>query len=86
MVRKTVKVINPTGLHARPASGLIALVKTFKSNVTLEKGEKKANGKSIIQVLSLCCTQGSSVTVCAEGEDEVEALGAIEKYIENLSE
>jgi phosphocarrier protein len=73
----TVIITDPVGLHARPAAVLVQTVGHFKSRIRLEHGSKKADARSIIQVLGLGVRQGSPVTVVAEGADEQEAVAAI---------
>ena len=53
MVSKKVVVTNKTGLHARPASNLVAFCKNYNSKIFLSNGEKKVSAASIIHVLTL---------------------------------
>lgn len=71
------KVINKTGLHARPAAMLCSEANKFKSDIKIKKldgTEKTANAKSIIRILSLGVSMGTEISVIAEGEDEDEAV------------
>ena len=52
MVSKKVVVTNKTGLHARPASNLVAFCKNYNSKIFLSNGEKKVSAASIIHVLT----------------------------------
>ena len=52
MVSREVKIINSIGLHARPATFFIQKVNFFKSNVWVEKDDRKVNAKSLLGVLS----------------------------------
>lgn len=81
MTSQTVVVQNKTGLHARPASALVAIVKQHQSKITLVCGAKKAIAKSPIQLLTLGIAGGSSVEVQGEGEDEVAAVKAVAEYL-----
>ena len=72
---------NPTGLHARPAKTLVKLAKQFQSNIKIQHGEKTANAKSMVSVLTLGVTSGNHVTVMVDGEDEETALAEIEAAI-----
>ncbi|MCX7710494.1 MAG: HPr family phosphocarrier protein [Clostridia bacterium] len=74
MVEKTVEVTNPTGLHARPAALFVQTAGKFTSHIWISKDEKKVNAKSIMGLMSLAVSQGTSVTIGAEGEDEQIAL------------
>ena len=71
------------GIHARPAGLLVKEVKKFSSTVTLICGEKKAVAKGLIGVMGMAVKQGNEVTVTAEGEDEVEAIAALEAFFNN---
>jgi phosphocarrier protein FPr len=72
---------NRTGLHARPAKVLVNLAKQFKSDIRLQHGEKRANAKSMVSVLTLGVISGSGITVRAEGVDEEKAIADIEAAI-----
>ncbi len=72
---------NPTGLHARPAKVLVTLAKQFKSEIRLLYGEKNANAKSMVSVLTLGAVSGSAITVQVNGEDEDAALAELESAI-----
>lgn len=74
MVKETVNVTNPTGLHARPASLFVQTAGSFKAKITVYKGEQAINAKSIMGVMSASICQGTAIVIEADGEDEVEAL------------
>lgn len=73
----TFTVVNDRGMHARPASKLVRLASTFKSDVTLEKDGEVRNGKSVMGVLLLCGAKGTALTVRAVGEDAEACVKAI---------
>ena len=60
MVSKKVVVTNKTGLHARPASNLVAFCKNYNSKIFLSNGEKKVSAASIIHVLTLGVKQAQN--------------------------
>ena len=62
------------GLHARPAGLLIQTARAYRSEITIQKGEKTANPKSLMSVLALNVNQNDVIVVTAEGEDEEEAI------------
>ncbi|MDE0898012.1 MAG: HPr family phosphocarrier protein [Longimicrobiales bacterium] len=76
-VERTVEIVNHAGMHARPASELVKLAGTFSSEVRLEKDGLEVNGKSIMGVLMLAAEMGSQLRISAEGEDAVDAVGAL---------
>ncbi len=74
MVAKTVTLLNAEGLHMRPAAVFAKAMGAFRAAVTLQSGDKKADGKSMISIMLAAMKCGDSVTVSCEGEDENEAL------------
>ncbi|AMB92824.1 phosphocarrier protein HPr [Aerococcus christensenii] len=76
-------VIAETGIHARPATLLVQTASKFKSNINLEYKGKSVNLKSIMGVMSLGVGQGADVVISAEGEDEEEAMAAIQETMKN---
>ena len=68
------------GLHAHPAGALVKLVKQYKSEITLSAGGKTAPGDSIMRLMALGVTCGTTVTVEAHGEDAEQALAALRDF------
>lgn len=83
MEKKSVVVKNGTGIHARPASLLVKVASSFKSDVKLIKGDKECNAKSIMNLLTIGVSNKDEIIVWAEGEDEKEAVAEIVKLIES---
>lgn len=85
MLSAAVKVIllNKVGLHARPASQFVQTAARFASSVTVEYNSKKANAKSILQVLSLGAGGGAEISISAEGADAEAAIAALQQLIAN---
>ena len=85
MVVKRVTIMNPSGLHARPASEFIATAKQFSSHITIAKIDDEntapVNAKSIVMLLTLGLTQGSTAEIVAEGEDEEAAVRELTSQI-----
>ncbi|SIT67001.1 phosphocarrier protein [Ectothiorhodosinus mongolicus] len=81
MVTREITIINKLGMHARAAAKFVNLTSGFVSELFVEKGEKRVNGKSIMGVMMLAASRGSSVTLMAEGEDAEAALDACEALI-----
>ena len=86
MVEKDFVIKNETGLHARPASQFVQKAAKFKSLIKLKKDGKEANAKSIISVLSLGASKGSNITICADGDDEEEAVNSLIELLDNMEE
>ena len=87
MYSKEVTLQNQVGLHARPATFFIQKANEFKSSIWVEKEERKVNAKSLLGILSLGITRGTSITVIADGLDEKDAVDALVDLINtNFSE
>ncbi len=76
-------VKSKVGLHARPASMLVNLAMEFESEIKVQKGDKVANAKSIMGILSIAAQKGDKVLVTAEGSDEEAAIDALEDLFNN---
>jgi phosphocarrier protein len=70
---------NELGLHARVAARIAATVQQFDSQVLLCKDKTKAEGDSVLSILTLDAPQGSTLTASASGPQAREALQALEK-------
>ena len=82
MITKEIEIKNKLGLHARAAAKLVHAAAGFKSDIKIRKGDEEVDGKSILGILLLAAGRGSTILVRADGEDERDALDAIEKLIE----
>lgn len=78
MVEKEIIVNNPKGIHARPSAVIAKTAIKFKSKITLIKGNMESDAKSILNILMLCIPHNTAITIRASGEDEKEALHAVE--------
>lgn len=79
MISKEYVVLSPEGIHAGPAKTLLKVVKQFKSQVMLKKGDMEINAKSMLEILTLAAKCGEKVAVTINGDDENEAEEAIEE-------
>jgi catabolite repression HPr-like protein len=82
MVEKKVEVGLRTGLQARPAALFVQEANKFNADIFLEKDGKKVNAKSIMGLMSLAVSTGSSVTLIAEGHDEEAAVEALTAFVQ----
>ena len=83
MVSKTVKVVNPQGLHMRPAQLFVSEMGKYDSTVTIIFGEKTINAKSIMNLMASCIKMDSEIEIRCEGAQENEALDAAVKLVES---
>lgn len=81
MIKKTVKVVNKLGLHARPAALLVTTASKFKSQFFISKDSIRVNGKSIMGVMMLAAEMGTELILEVDGPDEAEAIEEIIKMI-----
>lgn len=82
MVEKEFTVISDTGIHARPATLLVQTASRFISDIDLEYKDKKVNLKSIMGVMSLGIGKGADIKIIIDGNDEQEALQALQEVME----
>ena len=81
MIREEIQVGGPHGLHARPAARLVQEAAKFQSRLRLYRGEKVADVKSILEVMSLAARPGERIILEAEGPDEKEAVERLRALI-----
>jgi catabolite repression HPr-like protein len=67
--------------EATPIAHLVQLANQYESKAYVEMDDKKVNVKSIMGMMSLVLTEGSVITVITEGQDETQALDAVEKFL-----
>jgi len=82
MIKKTFRIGNKQGIHARPAGQLVKVASRFKSSIYISKNGNEVNAKSIMGVLMLEAGFGSEVVVRVDGEDEFSAVEALQHLIE----
>ena len=83
MLSKTLTVVNPSGLHLRPAGVLSQTAMKFKSDVIIECGEKRIIAKSVLNVMAAGIKSGTEIKLICDGEDEAAAMEAIGQAIES---
>ena len=79
-VEKEFTVTNELGLHFRAAAMLVRTLADFTSEVTITNGETVADGRSVLDLMTLAASRGTTLRVSAEGEDAentVKAVGAL---------
>ncbi|WP_136605613.1 HPr family phosphocarrier protein [Paenibacillus dokdonensis] len=86
MVTETFTVIHPQGFHARPSKLFVEKAITFPCKVTLFKGEKKANGKSTLGLLTLGIAAGDEIRLETDGEQEEMALKELGQMMTKIYE
>ncbi len=78
-----IEIINKLGLHARAASKLVSVTSKFSSDIRITKGDKVVDGKSILSIMMLAANKGTQLNIETQGDDQEQALSAIETLINN---
>lgn len=82
MPSKSVTLPNPTGLHARPASVFAKAAAAHAASISVAKGDRSVNAKSVLSVLTLDCHQGDELTITTDGDGADDALADLVALIE----
>lgn len=86
MKQFTYTIVDPLGIHARPAGRLAGCARAFEdTEVTVRKGETCVGAAQLMRLMSLGIKQGDEIVVSAEGKHEERAIEAMKRFfIENL--
>lgn len=80
---KSVIITDENGLHARPASEIVAATRGYDGEVWIFKSGIKCNAKSVLMLMSLAIVKGDKIEIVAEGEDSDKMESIIENIIKN---
>ena len=83
MISRDVTITNNVGLHARPATFFIQKANSYRSSIWVEREDRRVNAKSLLGVLSMGIAKGMTVTLVAEGVDEVAAIDGLVELVQN---
>lgn len=81
MQERNVTIVNKLGLHARAAAKLVTMASGYSSDVDIAKDGQSVNGKSIMGVMMLAASKGTSLLIRTSGNDEQEAADNIERLV-----
>ncbi|MBI1977313.1 MAG: HPr family phosphocarrier protein [Candidatus Omnitrophica bacterium] len=81
VLEKKFVIQSKLGLHARPAAMFVKTANRFQSDIIIQKGKQKVNGKSIMGVMMLAAGPGSHIIVRISGSDAQKAMAEIEKLL-----
>ena len=84
MRERELEIRNRLGLHARAAAKFVQTASRFKSSVKIRKNGEEVDGKSILGILLLAASQGTRLIIAVSGEDEADALDAVEDLVTRL--
>jgi phosphocarrier protein HPr len=79
----TLTVRHPEGLHARPAALFVKTAIKFTSDIQVRYGEKEADAKSILSILTLGVAMDATITIQANGDDSLQAVEALTNLIQS---
>jgi phosphocarrier protein HPr len=82
-LQRKVIITIPMGFHLRPQAAFAKLAATFQSNITIAKGDTRANGKTVWDVMLTTCEHGTELTLEADGPDARQALDALVELLAN---
>ena len=77
LIEREAKIVNPLGLHARPAAEFVKLANRFRAAIEVRKDDLAVNGKSIMGMMMLAAECGSSLLIRADGDDAEQAMAAL---------
>jgi len=77
VIEREAKIVNPLGMHARPAAEFVKAAGRFKCGVEVRKDELAVNGKSIMGVMMLAAECGSSILIKTDGDDAEACMEAL---------
>ena len=77
MPDRTLTILDPSGLHARPAARFVQVASRFASRIVIRYSGREADAKSLIALLGLTIRPDSQITLAADGPDADAALTAL---------
>lgn len=82
MTSCAVTIVNPLGLHARAAARFVHVASRFTASIRVGRQGREMDGKSIMGLLLLSASQGTTITIAADGPDEADAVAALCALVE----
>jgi phosphocarrier protein len=82
MTSRSVVVVNQLGVHARAAAKFVHMATRFEARVRVARLDREMDGKSIMGILLLSAAKGSTITISADGSDELAAVDALAVLVE----
>ncbi|HWR83945.1 MAG TPA: HPr family phosphocarrier protein [Candidatus Deferrimicrobium sp.] len=83
MIRRSARIVNKFGLHARPAAMLVTAAARYQSEVFFVRDALRVNGKSIMGVMMLAAEKGTELMIEVEGPDEERAIVELLRVVES---
>jgi phosphotransferase system HPr (HPr) family protein len=80
--RRTVRVVNAQGLHARPCHAIVSRALAYQSELRIRARNREVNGKSILELMTLSAGPGTELELFARGADAEALLSELERLFE----
>jgi phosphocarrier protein len=81
VISREVRIINKLGLHARAAAQFVTTASGYQSDIQLTLNERRVDGKSIMDIMMLAASQGTTLTLSADGKDAASAVDALSELV-----
>ena len=85
-VSRDITIVNPSGLHARPAAEFAMRANSFRSDITLIKEDRRYNAASVIDILRANLDRGTTVRLEAHGTDADEAIETLATLVQSFDD
>jgi len=85
-IKKQIEVMNPLGLHARPASIFVKIANKYESDINVMKDTEVVNGKSMMGLLTLAVEKGTAIELEITGRDAEQAMEELESFLTSAEE
>lgn len=76
-LRRSVTIVNPHGLHMRPAAAFAELASRFESSVTVCREQQQVDGKNLLELMLLAAEAGTELVLEVAGRDAPRAIDAL---------
>jgi phosphotransferase system HPr (HPr) family protein len=83
ILRKTLQIVDPMGLHLRAAARLVGIASKYQSRICVSIGDRTSDAKSLLGLLTLAVACGMMITLTIDGTDALDALVDLQQMIEN---
>ncbi len=81
--RRDVTIPNPQGMHARPIALMVSTAMKFQSKIFVGCDGREVDGRSVLQLMTICAPQGAVLSIRAEGPDAEQQVAAVAAVVEN---
>ncbi|NIP73855.1 MAG: HPr family phosphocarrier protein [Gammaproteobacteria bacterium] len=81
MIKRELAIVNKLGLHARAAAKFVTLASSFESDIQLSRNDRQVNGKSIMGIMMLAASKGTTLALTVCGKDEQEAAEQLVRLV-----